>query len=126
METKQFKSTTVAGLYSGVMLAGTFSDIHECAEWVAGHPIWTHEFADKAKWDALKAALVKAFPEIVECDELVAGCNRENYSEKAAAVEKRWPDPIELPKGSEQRTESPLESLSRIAPNKPVIIADVD
>jgi 2-C-methyl-D-erythritol 4-phosphate cytidylyltransferase len=62
----------------------------------------------------------------VECEELVAGCNQENYADKAQAVEKRWPNGFELVKGGEQRTESPLESLARIAPDKPVAVVITD
>ena len=48
----------IIGLYTG-FTCGPFSDIHEKAEVVLGHAIWTHEFASKELMAELKG-LVKA------------------------------------------------------------------
>lgn len=32
------------------------ADFHAFAERLAGHPIWTHEFADEATWSELREA----------------------------------------------------------------------
>lgn len=37
------EQAAVVGLYTGIV-CGPFSDIHELAERLAGHPIWTHQF----------------------------------------------------------------------------------
>ncbi len=49
------EQAAIIGAYTGIT-AGPFSDIHEYAEKVFGHPVWTHEFADKGMADKLSAA----------------------------------------------------------------------
>lgn len=121
-ETRGFDALAVAGLLTGCLfIKGGFGDIHECAEYVAGHPIWTHELADEAVWTRLRAAILAQHPDLAEMDAIAEGTTPDNVHEKAAALLARYPDLITLARGGGERTESPLESLARIAPDKPVI-----
>lgn len=45
----------IIGAYTGIAI-GPFSDIQGYAERILGHPVWTHEFADKEFCDRLKQA----------------------------------------------------------------------
>lgn len=45
----------IIGCFTGVA-CGPFSDIHEKAESLLGHPVWTHEFANKELMAALREA----------------------------------------------------------------------
>lgn len=49
--------------YTGV-IAGNFSDFHEFAEEIMGHPIWTHQFASEELADAIKEKAKPYFLEI--------------------------------------------------------------
>jgi hypothetical protein len=54
------EQAAIIGLYTGVS-CGPFSDVHELAERVAGRPIWTHQFAEKALWEELKTKIKPEF-----------------------------------------------------------------
>jgi hypothetical protein len=125
-QSRVFSAPVVAGLYTGWVLTDEgFSPIHECAEWVMGHPIWTHEFADQAFLEKVRATIRRACPEIEEAVELVAGCNKHNVDAKAMAIFSLWPQGFTLAKGGCERVETPLESLKRIAPDVEVITVEL-
>lgn len=86
---------------------------------VAGHPIWTHEFADKARWDALKDSVFSQHPQLASVDG--SGVTPENYEELLAGWTAQFGETLEIEQGTTARKESPLESLERIAPGKPVV-----
>ena len=43
----------IIGAYTGIS-CGPFSDVHEYAEKVLNHPVFTHEFANKELWKELR------------------------------------------------------------------------
>jgi hypothetical protein len=45
-ETREFPTEVLVSLTSGVLLC-EFGQMHECAEFLMGHPIWTHHFAKR-------------------------------------------------------------------------------
>ena len=49
--------------YTGFLLVQDFSDVHKFCEDTLGHPIWTHEFADK---DVQKEIQDKLRPQIMK------------------------------------------------------------
>src|SRR5258708_4168087 len=82
-ETREFPTAVVASLSSGVLLCD-FSAMHECAEFLMGHPIWTHHFASKDLWQAMQAAILEQCPGMpVAMD----GVTKENCGERVAALE---------------------------------------
>lgn len=44
--TKDYSTGAVLSLSTGVLLADSFSRVHECAEWLMGHPIYHFGNAD--------------------------------------------------------------------------------
>lgn len=44
METRDFPSAVIASISTGVLLC-KFNEMHQAAEYLMGHPIWTHHFA---------------------------------------------------------------------------------
>lgn len=61
-ETRDFPSPVIASLSSGVMLCKSFGEIHEAAEYLMGHPIFTHHFADKTLWGEMQRAIAEQCP----------------------------------------------------------------
>jgi hypothetical protein len=57
------EQAAIIGLYTGISCGG-FGDIHELAEKLMGHPIWTHQFADKEFVNTLKEKVKPLFLEI--------------------------------------------------------------
>ncbi|MFI3902623.1 hypothetical protein [Ochrobactrum sp. S1502_03] len=41
------EQAAIVGAYTGIA-AGPFDAIHEYAEKVMGHPVWSHQFGDKS------------------------------------------------------------------------------
>lgn len=62
-ETKDFPTAVIASLSTGIMLCNSFSDIHQAAEFLMGHSIWTHHFADKELHQEIKRQSWNSAPE---------------------------------------------------------------
>ena len=124
---KTFPAAVLLSLTSARGLGPTFSAIHEAAEHVMGHPIWTHEFADAGLWDRMRKATMRAAPSLVpDGVDLADTVTPENVVDVAAEIARRYPNPIAVRRGGEARDETPMESLSRIAPGSAVILVDPD
>lgn len=60
-ETREFPTAVIASLSSGVLLC-PFEKMHEAAEYLMGHPIWTHHFASKDLWRDMQRAILLQCP----------------------------------------------------------------
>lgn len=82
-ETREFPTAVIASITTGIMLC-PFGDMHEAAEFVMGHPIWTHHFADRnLNADMRKTVLAQVPTMPTKLD----GVTPENYKEKLAEIE---------------------------------------
>lgn len=118
-ETKSFDPAILASITTGIMLVEHgFSSMHEAAEWIMGHPVWTHEFADKALWDRMGAAVLAQFPEMpVNKDDA-----KVDWQKVADDVRARYGENVSVTRGSSERTTDPITTLiDAIGPDKPVI-----
>jgi hypothetical protein len=61
------EQAAIIGAYTG-FTAGPFGDIQEYAEKILGRSVWTHEFADRALMEELKAAAKPDFLSICHED----------------------------------------------------------
>lgn len=114
-ETREFPTAVVASLSSGITLCD-FSAIHECAEFLMGHPIWTHHFADKALWQAMRAAVEAQCPGVPTAME---GVTADNYREHVSRLEAEHGATQTLRKGDGSTAMSPLDGIPA---DKPVIV----
>jgi hypothetical protein len=117
-ETKSFPIEVAVGTATGICL-GSFSDIHECAEWVAGHSIWTHEFAERSLTEKLHSLISWQHPHIGELK--LSAMRPEDVPMVVADLRSTFGETVELAKGGEERTESPIESAKRVAPHAEII-----
>jgi hypothetical protein len=116
-ETKTFSALEVAGCFSGIVLEeGGFSGV---AEHVMGHPIWTHEFADRELHERLQFTLGELFPELRGID--FNGITPENVEQRVKQIKSTMPATFDVPRGAADRKEDPVESLKRLAPNAKII-----
>jgi hypothetical protein len=60
-ETRDFPTAVIASLSSGVLLCD-FGQMQEAAEYLMGHPIWTHHLADKTLTGEMKRAIAEQCP----------------------------------------------------------------
>jgi len=81
-ETREFPTAAIASLSTGTLLC-KFSDIHEAAEYLMGHPIWTHQFADKQLFADMRAMIIEQCPGMPARDGQITP---ENWREKLAEL----------------------------------------
>lgn len=110
---RSFSIHAILSLTTGKLL-GDFGEMHELAEWVAGYPIWTHEFADKTLWQRLRLTVFAQHPALAAADADAAKINGENVAEYCVAFEKRFGKSLEIVSGTDERQESPMQSAERI------------
>lgn len=60
-DVKRFDPAVLGAFTTGILMT-EFDPVHEAAEWLAGHPVWTHELPMFS--ETLKAAALKQFPNL--------------------------------------------------------------
>jgi hypothetical protein len=120
METKSFTIPVLVSLVSGKLLTNTFGDVHECAEFVIGHPVWTHEFASETLWQAMRAKVLEQHPDL---DVDVEHVTKDNWRDVVAKLVADLGESRELRQGTDERTKTPIETLQEIRPDAQIIVA---
>jgi hypothetical protein len=113
VETKAFDIRIIASITSGVLLVQDFSLVHEAIEWLAGYPVWTHELPAVCR--RLAPELAERFPALPASEEAVG-----KWEECALHLLAKYPDKIELSKGSGKRERGPIETASAILSRRAV------
>jgi hypothetical protein len=113
--TKTFPTLVVVSAATGIVMAEgmKISEIHECSEFLLGHPVWTHEFADPATRAALGVAALSQFPGLPAKQE----CKADYKAAAARALDEFGPS-LMLIKGRHQREAHPFQTLSDIIDRK--------
>lgn len=94
-ETRDFPVAVIASLSSGVLLCD-FGKMHEAAEFLMGHPIWTHHFADKGLLDEMQKTIAAQCPGMPTD---MPDVTPENFREKAAALEAQFGKTVKIRRG---------------------------
>jgi len=81
-ETREFPTAVIASISTGVLMCD-FGDMHEAAEYLMGHPIWTHHFANKDLWRDMQRAITTQCPGIPT---EIEGVTKDNYLQKVAEL----------------------------------------
>lgn len=95
METREFPTAVIASISTGIMLC-KFGDMHEAAEYLMGHPIFTHHFASKELSADMKRTVAEQCPGMPTSLE---GVNAENYLEHVARLEAEFGPKVTIRKG---------------------------
>lgn len=82
-EKREFPAEVVLSVTSGVLLCKSFSDVHECVEFLLGRPVWTHEFADPSLLEKSSCRVFSKHPFLEGFDP--TGITAENCVERTAA-----------------------------------------
>lgn len=102
-ETKQIDPAALATLTTGIVMVESFSAVHEAAEWLLGHPVWTHEFVVPEIKRALIDEVLRQFPDMpTEKPEDWATCRLSLHS--------TYGDTVAVKKGKRERTVDPVTS----------------
>lgn len=106
-ETREFPTAVIASLSSGVLLC-EFGKMHEAAEFLMGHPIWTHHFGDKTLWKEMQRTILEQCPGMPT---EVEGVTKENYLAKLAEIEAGVGKVVMIRKGSGLTAMLPTDGL---------------
>ena len=119
-ETKEFPTLVVATTATGISL-GTginYSNVQECAEWICGHPVWTHELGFGPLMDRVSALAYAMFPLLPTKDAASA-----DWSAAARKAIEDHGETVLVPRGALERDQSPIETLKQMRPNDdPLVI----
>ena len=97
METRDFPVDVIASLSTGIVLCeGGFGKMHEAAEYLMGHPVWTHHFANKELWAEMQKTILEQCPGMPTSAE---GVDAANYKEFAAKLEAEVGKTVKIRKG---------------------------
>ena len=100
-----------------------FQEMGELAEFLLGHSIWTHEFADGALWNRLRYALLQQHPQLsaVKPEHF-----NDDWKAELLVCRERYGNSFRIVRGKAERQESPLASIQRLAPHLPVIVIETE
>jgi hypothetical protein len=117
-EGREFPSPVIASLSSGILLC-EFGAMHEAAEYLMGHPIWTHHFADKSLLAAIRKAIDEqcpgmptSFPDMPPA----------KWRDKAAEIEAQFGKLVTIRKGSGATAMEPLDGIPDHLKDKTIIV----
>ena len=117
-ETRDFPTAVIASLSSGISLCN-FSEMHEAAEFLMGHPIWTHHFAQKGLWEEMQKTILAqcpGFPTTLE------GVTSENYKERIAQLEADLGPFVKIRKGGGLTAMLPTDGIPDHLKDKTIAI----
>lgn len=119
-ETKNFSTAAIASLSTGILLCDSFSSVHEAAEFLMGHPIWTHQFASKELCSDMTTAIAKQCPGMPT---EMSGVTSENYRDRVAELESRFGKFVTIRKGDGLTAMAPTDGIPDHLKDKTIFIA---
>jgi hypothetical protein len=118
-ETRDFPTAVIASLSTGILLC-KFSEMHEAAEYLLGHPVWTHHFASKDLSQKMQRAITEQHPSMpTELPDV----NKDNYLAKVAEIEAEIGKVVKIRKGNGATALHPLDGIPE---GKPVAVIRTD
>ena len=95
METRDFPVAVIASISTGVLLC-PFGEMHEAAEYLMGHSIWTHHFGSKGLWLEMQKTVLEQCPGM-PID--AAGIDKDNWPTFAERLEANLGKVVKIRKG---------------------------
>ena len=106
-DTREFPTAVIASICTGMLLC-EFSKMHEAAEYLMGHPILTHHFADKALQGQMQAAILE---QCLGMPTEIEGCTGDNYLSKLEEIEAEVGPVQRIRKGSGLTAMHPMDGI---------------
>lgn len=119
IETRDFPTAVIASISTGIILC-PFGEMHEAAEYLMGHSIWTHHFADRVFAGEMKNAIAEQCPGMPS---EIEGVTPDNYLEKVAELEAQIGKTVKIRKGGGLTAMLPTDGIPDHLKDKTVIIA---
>lgn len=118
IDTREFPTAVIASLSTGILLCN-FSEMHEAAEYLMGHPIWTHHFGSKALWKEMQRTIAGQCPGMPT---EIEGANKDNYLEKLSEIELAIGKTVRIRKGSGLTAMLPTDGIPDHLKDKTIIV----
>lgn len=118
-ETRDFPTAVIASLSSGMLLCA-FSHLHEAAEYLMGHPIWTHHFASKQLWEEMQRTIAEQCPGMPMSTP--EGVTKDNYLEYVAWLEAEHGKTVKIRKGGGLTAMLPTDGIPDHLKDKTIIV----
>jgi len=108
---REFSTAILLSLTGGTLLC-KFDKMHEAAEFVLGHSVWTHEFGDLPTVNRLRNAVLAQHPQLADFPH--EEVTPENWQQKLAEAEAKYGKVLTVKQGTDERTETPVDSFLRM------------
>jgi len=118
-ETRDFPTAVVASISTGVLLC-KFSDMHEAAEYLMGHSIWTHQFGSKEFHDEMRRAVLEQCPGM-PID--APGITKDNWPEFKAKLEGELGAVVKIRKGGGLTAMLPTDGIPDHLKDNTIMVA---
>lgn len=115
---REFKTSAIASISSGILLC-QFSEMHKAAEFLMGHSICTHHFANKELWEDMQKTVLAQHPDMPTSME---GVTRENVNEHIARLEERFGPKVAITQGSGLTAMLPTDGIPDHLKEKTIIL----
>lgn len=120
METRDFPTAVIASLSTGRLLC-KFDEMHEAAEFLMGHPIWTHHFGNKELWAERERTITEQCPG-APVDDPGDTVNKDNYLEYVAKLEAELGPTLKIRKGGGLTAMLPTDGIPAHLKDKTIVI----
>jgi hypothetical protein len=117
-ETREFPTAVIASISTGILLC-EFGKMQEAAEYLMGHPIWTHHFASQELNDEMRRTIAEQCPGMPTD---IEGVTKDNYLEKLAAIEAEIGKTVRIRKGGGLTAMLPTDGIPDHLKDKTICI----
>ena len=117
-ETRDFSTAVIASISTGILMC-KFDDMHEAAEFLMGHPIWTHHFADKTLCGEMRKMIAEQCPGMPMRGDLEGG---DTWREQLAKVEADLGATVKIRKGGGLTAMLPTDGIPDHLKDKTITI----
>lgn len=116
-ETRDFPTPVVASMTTGILLCD-FSAVSEAAEFLMGHPIWTHQYPSLRK--DMERAILEQCPGMPTD---LPNVDSTNWQEAAAKLIAEFGPTVKIRKGSGLTAMLPTDGIPDHLKDKTIIVA---
>jgi hypothetical protein len=118
METKDFPVAVIASISTGVLLC-QFGEMHEAAEYLMGHSIWTHHFASNELNDEMRRTILEQCPGMPT---EAPGVTKDNWPAFKAKLEADLGETVKIRKGGGLTAMLPTDGIPDHLKDRTVLI----
>jgi hypothetical protein len=114
-EIRDFSTAIIASLSTGITLC-EFSEIGDAAEFLLGHPIWSHHLSDETICSDIKRMIAEQCPGM-PAD--LQNVSTENYRDHIVRLEREFGKTVKIRKGSGLTAMLPTDGIAQSLEEEP-------